>query len=156
VAFAGDTYCESRNECMDYYWKICHGLPGDGQTRDAVGTPLISIQERYNTLSNIMIETYEHGIPTTFYDSQAIDGEAWQQQGNRPGARLPVRRGPGENINNIVDTTQSGTPPESLVVYASDMLGPVAQFVMGLYPALFGADTGNDTASGYAMQRDQA
>ena len=156
VAFAGDTYCESRSECMDYYWKVCHGIPGDGQTRDAVGTPLISIQERYNTLSNIMIETYENGIPTTFFDSQAIDGEAWQQQGNRPGAKLPVRRGPGENINSIVNTTQAGTPPESLVNYAADILGPVAQFVMGLYPALFGGQTGQETASGYAMQRDQA
>lgn len=156
VAFAGDTYCEARDECMDYYWKVCHGTTGDGQMREAIGNSLISLQERYNTLSNIMQETYEYTIPTTFYAARAIDGEAWNDSGNRPGARLPVAVQPGESISALVDTTKAGTPPESLVQYASEMLGPVAQFVTGLFPALFGAEAGNETASGYAMQRDQA
>ena len=33
VAFAGDTYCESRNETMDDHWRVMHALPGDGQNR---------------------------------------------------------------------------------------------------------------------------
>jgi hypothetical protein len=141
---------------MDYFWTMCHGLPGDGQARDAVGTPAISLQERYNTMSNIIQETYEYGIPTTFFDSQAIDGEAWAQQGNRPGSRMPVRKNPGESISQLVETTRSGTPPESLVQYLNELIGPTAQMILGLYPALFGGQTGQETASGYAMQRDQA
>jgi hypothetical protein len=36
-------------------------------------------------------------------------------------------------------------------------MGPVAQFLTGAFPALFGgAMTNNDTAAGYAMARDQA
>ena len=53
VAFAGDTYCESRNETMDDCWRVMHALPGDGQNRPSVGDSLLQIQERYNTLSNI-------------------------------------------------------------------------------------------------------
>jgi len=63
VAFAGDTYCESRNETMDDCWRVMHALPGDGQNRPSVGDSLVQIQERYNTLSNIQAETYEYGIP---------------------------------------------------------------------------------------------
>src|SRR5271166_2230834 len=30
VGFAGDVYCESRNESMDDHWRVLHALPGDG------------------------------------------------------------------------------------------------------------------------------
>jgi len=50
IAFAGDTYCESRNETMDDRWRVMHALPGDGQSRPSVGDSLVQIQERYNTL----------------------------------------------------------------------------------------------------------
>ena len=54
VAFAGDTYCESRNENMDDHWRVLHALPGDGSSgRPALGDALISVQERFNTLSNL-------------------------------------------------------------------------------------------------------
>jgi hypothetical protein len=60
VAFAGDAYCESRSENMDDHWRVLHALPGDGSSgRPALGDSLISVQERFNTLSNLQIETYE-------------------------------------------------------------------------------------------------
>ena len=59
VAFAGETYCESRNESMDDRWRVMHALPGDGQNRPSVGDSLVQIQERLIlTLSNIQAETY--------------------------------------------------------------------------------------------------
>ncbi|MFZ0416290.1 MAG: hypothetical protein WAM15_15735, partial [Candidatus Acidiferrales bacterium] len=30
VAFAGDVYCESRNENVDDHWRVMHAMPGDG------------------------------------------------------------------------------------------------------------------------------
>src|SRR5207245_1126636 len=56
VAFAGETYCESRNESMEDCWRVMHALPGDGQNRPSVGDSLIDVQERYNTLSNMQAE----------------------------------------------------------------------------------------------------
>ena len=32
IAFAGDVYCESRNENMDDHWRVLHALPGDGSS----------------------------------------------------------------------------------------------------------------------------
>ena len=60
VAFAGDVYCESRSENMDDHWRVLHALPGDGSSgRPALGDSLISVQERFNTLSNLQAETYD-------------------------------------------------------------------------------------------------
>src|SRR6516225_1167120 len=53
VAFAGDTYCESRNENMDECWRVLHALPGEGQNRPAVGSSMIDIQEQVNDYANI-------------------------------------------------------------------------------------------------------
>lgn len=157
VAVAGRTYCESRNESMDDHWRVCHALPGSGQSRDAVGHDLISIQERYNTLTNIEIETHEHGIPTTWVDSQVIDTDAWAKSQPRPGYKIPTRGRPGLPMAASFYTEETGKVSPQLTEHARDLMGPVAQFVTSLFPALFGGQlAGNDTASGYAMQRDQA
>ena len=48
IAFAGDVYCESRNENIDDHWRVLHALPGDGSSgRPALGDSLISVQERF-------------------------------------------------------------------------------------------------------------
>ena len=44
MAFAGDVYCESRNENMDDHWRVLHALPGDGSSgRPALGDVMISV-----------------------------------------------------------------------------------------------------------------
>ena len=95
VAFAGDTYCESRNESMDDCWRVMHALPGDGQNRPSVGDSLVQIQERYNTLSNIQAETYEYGIPPIYADPQVLDFDALANQTAEPAAHYPARARPG-------------------------------------------------------------
>ena len=92
VAFAGDMYCESRNENVDDHWRVMHALPGDGQSgRPALGDSLISVQERYNTLSNMQTETYEYGIPPIYADPQVLDFDALQSQTAEPAAHYPAK-----------------------------------------------------------------
>jgi hypothetical protein len=99
VAFAGDAYCESRNENMDDHWRVLHALPGDGSSgRPALGDALISVQERFNTLSNLQIETYEYGIPPIYADSEVLDFDALQSQTAEPGAHYPARAKPGQPL----------------------------------------------------------
>ena len=157
VAFAGETYCESRNENMDDHWRVLHAMPGDGQDRPALGESLISVQERLNDLANIAIETYEYGIPSTFVDSEIIDLEALEEQTNAPGAIYPVHPRPGQPVGaGFYSTPQASLSPD-LLRHMSDLFGPVAQFLTGAFPALFGGEMENQkTASGYAMARDQA
>ncbi|HKM90785.1 MAG TPA: hypothetical protein VJX29_09225, partial [Candidatus Acidoferrales bacterium] len=157
VAFAGETYCESRNEGMDDHWRVVHAMPGDGQDRPALGESLISVQERLNDLANIAIETYEYGIPSTFVDAEIIDLEALEEQTNAPGAMYPVHPRPGQPVGaGFYATPQAQLSPDMLR-HMADLFGPISQFLTGAFPALFGGEMENTkTASGYAMARDQA
>ncbi len=158
AAFAGDAYLESRNENMDDHWRVMHALPGDGSSgRPAIGDALISVQERFNTLSNLQIETYEYGIPPIYADSEVLDFDALQNQTAEPGAHYPARAKPGQPLAAGFFQPAPAQIPPDLAAHAANLMGPVAQFLTGAFPALFGGVmTNNDTAAGYAMARDQA
>jgi hypothetical protein len=158
VAFAGDAYCESRNENMDDHWRVMHALPGDGSSgRPALGDALISVQERFNTLSNLQMETYEYGIPPIYADSEVLDFDSLQNQTAEPGVHYPARAKPGQSLAAGFFQPAPAEVPPDLAEHAANLMGPVAQFLTGAFPALFGgAMSNNDTASGYAMARDQA
>jgi len=157
VAFAGETYCESRNESMDDSWRVMHALPGDGQNRPSVGDSLIEVQERYNTLSNIQAETYDYGIPPIYADPQVLDFDALANQTSEPAAHYPARARPGMSLADGFFQPAPAQVPPDMLRYQQDLMGPIAQFLSGLFPAVFGGEMENvKTASGYAMARDQA
>ncbi len=157
VAFAGDTYCESRNESMDDRWRVMHALPGDGQNRPSVGDSLVQIQERYNTLSNIQAETYEYGIPPIYADPQVLDFDALANQTAEPAAHYPARARPGQPLAAGFFQPAPAQVPPDLVRHQQELMGPVAQFLTGMFPAVFGGEMESQkTATGYAMARDQA
>ncbi len=157
AAFAADTYCESRNESMDDRWRVMHALPGDGQNRPSVGDSLVQIQERYNTLSNIQAETYEYGIPPIYADPQVLDFDALANQTAEPAAHYPARARPGQPLASGFFQPAAAQVPPDLVQNQQELMGPVAQFLTGLFPAVFGGEMESvKTASGYAMARDQA
>jgi len=157
VAFAGETYCESRNESMDDHWRVMHALPGDGQNRPSVGDSLVQVQERYNVLSNIQAETYEFGIPPIYADPQVLDFDALQNQVAEPAAHYPARARPGQPLAAGFFQPAPAQVPPDMLRHQQDLAGPVAQFLTGLFPAVFGGEMQDvKTASGYAMARDQA
>ena len=159
VAFAGEAYLESRNESMDDHWRVMHALPGDGSStgRPSLGDSLISVQERFNTLTNLQMETYDYGVPPIYVDPEAIDVEATQYQTAEPGAVYPARPRPGMPLGASFFMPPPAQVPPDLVEHAQELMGPIAQFLTGAVPALFGGSMeGQKTATGYAMARDQA
>jgi hypothetical protein len=157
IAFAGDAYCESRNESMDDHWRVLHALPGDGQNRPSVGDSLVQVQERYNVLSNMQAETYEYGIPPIYADPQVLDFDALSNQVAEPAAHFPARARPGQPLAAGFFQPAPATVPPDMLRHQQDLIGPVAQFLTGLFPAIFGGNMEDvKTASGYALARDQA
>ena len=157
VGFAGDVYCEARNESMDDHWRVLHALPGDGQNRPSVGDSLVQVQERYNALSNIQAETYEYGIPPIYADPQVLDFDAIGNQTAEPAAHFPARARPGQPLAAGFFQPAPAQVPPDMIRHQQDLIGPVAQFLTGMFPALFGGNMEDvKTASGYAMARDQA
>jgi hypothetical protein len=157
VVFVGDTYCESRNECMDDHWAIMHALPGDGQNRPALGESLIPIQETFNDMMNISVSTYEYAIPATWVDQEAVDIDALQEQTSQPGAHIPAKKKVGEAMSDHFYTEPGASVSGDMIQFMENLQGPLAQFVTGALPSLFGGSMAdNETAAGYSMARDQA
>ena len=157
VAFAGDAYCEARNEGMDDHWRVLHALPGDGQNRPSVGDSLVQVQERYNALSNMQAETYEYGIPPIYADPQVLDFDSLANQVAEPAAHFPARARPGQPLSAGFFQPAPAQVPPDMVRHQQDLIGPVAQFLTGMFPAIFGGNMEDvKTASGYALARDQA
>jgi len=157
VAFAGEAYCEARSESMDDHWRVLHALPGDGQNRPSVGDSLVQVQERYNVLSNMQAETYEYGIPPIYADPQVLDFDALANQVAEPAAHFPARARPGQPLAAGFFQPAPAQVPPDMLRHQQDLIGPVAQFLTGLFPAVFGGNMEDvKTSSGYALARDQA
>jgi len=157
VAFAGEGYCESRNESKKDHWRVLQPLPGDGQNRPAVGSSLISVQERYNILSNTFQENAEFGIPPLYADPQVLDFDAVANQTAEPAAHYPARARPGQPLAAGFFQPQAGQLPPDTMEQMDKMFSGISQFLSGLFPAVFGgAMQGSKTAEEYAMARDQA
>src|SRR6202034_4782012 len=118
---------------------------------------LIRVQEGFTTLSNLQIETYEYGIPPIYADSEVLDFDSLQNQTADPGSHYPARAKPGQSLAAGFFQPEPAQVPPDLAEHAASLMGPIAQFLTGAFPALFGgAMADNSTAAGYSMARDQA
>ncbi len=155
--FSGEVYCEGSVESMDDHWKLYHAMPGRGMHRPGIGSSMISVQDRFNTFTNISAETYEYGIPITYRAADTFDEEANEDQRAEPGAEVPVMLAPGEDINNKIKQVRADSVSPDMYKHMMDLMGPIGQFLTGMYPALQGnPETGTDTLGGIAIQRDQS
>ena len=157
ACFADDVFCEAVEDSMDDHWRIMHAGPGDGQYRDPLVYDLISLQERLNTLKNLGMETYQHGIPTLFIDRDVVNPKAYADSGNRPGSILPAHGRAGQALSQAFHETSPASMSRDAINEGRELMTEDAQFIGGAYPAMFGGGAiNNETAAGYAMQRDQA
>jgi len=157
VEFTGTTYLTSRAESMDDHWVVRHAMPGEGQHRPGLGSSLVSVQDQFNTLTNIRAETYEYGIPVRYHDAGFISKEAMQDQRAEPGANVFGTLRAGDTIEGKVAQFRADSISPDMDKYMSDLRGPVMQLLTGQFPGLVGnPETGTDTKGGIQIQRDQA
>ena len=159
VDFAGFTYCQSRNESMNDHWRVLHAMPGDGQNKPSVGDCLIDVQERYNTLSNIQAETFELGIPPIYFNATQQNQDSIANQTSEPGVHIPVHARPGMSLADDVFQPDPAKEAATLMPTTEQLIGPVAQFLTGLFNAAAGGPmegVAGKTMGGYEIARDQS
>jgi len=158
MAFAGDVYCEARDEGLDDHWRTENAYPGDGQHRPSVGGPLIDVQDQYNSYANMMAETFEFGIPERYANPSTIDFDALPNTTVEPQAMYPaVPSTKGTPLGNDFYTPDPAVISAEVPQYMQELVGPVAQMLTGLFPAVFGGSMPDvKTAKAYSMARDQA
>lgn len=156
VVHNGDVYLESYEVDVDSCLDVIHALPGDGQSRGSIGQPMMALQDSANTGQNLIEEMFDHGIPTTYYDTRTdIDG--LNKQREMPGASRKAQGLQNQPLSSAFFQTAMVTPPASLMEYVENLKGPQSQFVTAMQPALNGAEMADQkTASGYAQARSMA
>ncbi len=152
----GDVHLESFEYDLDQHLDVLHAMPGDGMSRPSIGSSMMPLQDSINTSMNLIEETFDHGIPTTYYNKETnIDGLNKQQ--DRPGVSRKMVVPKGTTAEQNFFETAAINPSAQLLGYAENLRGPIAQFATGQQPAAFGAEMPDQkTASGYAQARNQA
>jgi len=157
--FCGDEYCGSENASMDDQLTIGFPGPGDGMSRPSIGKRVVPLQDVFNDELNLWHEAHDYCIPSLFMYSETGDLEAINEQISQPGNIIPFTSLPpgASSAESAFYASVLEGIPATLPNLIQFIQGPLAQFISGAFPALFGGDTGdNDTAKGIAIQRDQA
>lgn len=157
VTFIGSTMCEAKPESMNLHLEVLHANTGQGQNRSSLGKPEVPLQDSYNDCMNLTEETIRYGVPSTWYDQEAVDTDAIQEQISQPGNHLPAERQPGQKLEDSFYTEPQAEVSATTGEFLQNLQGPLSQFITGQQPALFGAQMEDQkTARGYAMARNQA
>src|SRR5262249_44607622 len=154
-----DVCCETANESMDKRWETMHTMQGEGQLRETLISAILPVQEQLNDCVNLLFETCMYGVPEGFADTDLLDMEARSAQGAQVGNITPTKQGLGPNmdIRSKLMFTPAVEPSQAMMKFIDMLMGYIRQLLSGDFPALSGGDTGsNDTASGIAIQRNQA
>jgi broad specificity phosphatase PhoE len=164
VVVAGSCFIGARNESMDDHCTLVQAYPGSGQNRIAIMSKVISIQKRLNNWLDLLNDYFIRTVPARYINSDIFNVEALKTQANRPGPYIPfsLRNTPEiTSPDQMVWVEQAPTHQPSMPEFIQTFLGDLPQLLSGALPSLFGARSNNegssrDTATGVAMQRDQA
>lgn len=158
ATFVGATLCESRDDAMNDHISLMQAIPSDGQGCTSLGQALVSVQIDFNDGMDLLMETMKYTIPATWVDENGVDIDALQEQASEPGAHYPLQnRQPMEPAANMFYTEEAAEFPAAYMQFMENLQGPLAQFLTGQLPALFGGNMEDQkTAHGYAQARDQA
>jgi len=160
VEFEGETFIDAYNLSMDDYLELAHAQNGDGMHRAALCSWLIPIQKVLNNWLDLANDYLVRGVPQKWMDAVMFNAEALKNQSNVAG-QIHTFNAPETPGTQVVGQYYFEEPalefPQQLVPLIQMFKDDLPQLLTGAFPALFGGDTGqNDTASGIAVQRDQA
>jgi predicted RNA-binding Zn-ribbon protein involved in translation (DUF1610 family) len=124
---------------------------------DPLCRPLVPIQEMRNQLDNLIMDTIEHGIPSTFADSEVLDFDAYGKFEPLPGYMFKAKPRPGKTLGESFYTEQKASVPREVGSYRQ-MLDKDAQFTVGSFPSLYGgpSEGKSRTLGEYQQSRQQA
>jgi hypothetical protein len=124
---------------------------------DPLCRPLVPIQEMRNQLDNLVMDTIEHGIPSTFADSEVLDFDAYGRFEALPGYMFKAKSRPGKTLGESFYTEQKAQVPREVGAFRA-ALDKDAQFTVGSFPSLYGgpSEGKSRTLGEYQQSRQQA
>lgn len=156
-------FAEGRPEMLDDHITITKGDLSRTIHGDPLGKPLIPLQDLENMVANLLTESLEHSVPSTFADPEILDFEVYSKQEVLPGMVYPSKTSltnPNRTMEDYFYTMKTSTLPKEGVDF-DRIVESKAQFVVGAFPSIFGGPQtqGSKTlgeyqeSRGYALQR---
>jgi hypothetical protein len=157
VAEVGKVFADAQDQDMDKYWSFSKTGLSDYLHSDALGQPLIPIQELRNINVNLTAETVEQSIGSFFADPDVLNFGVYAKHEARPGYIYPARPRPGQALDQSFFETGRATLSNEVVTFGQQ-LDKDGQFVVGDYPSLYGGpgEVASRTLGEYQQSRVQA
>lgn len=158
IAFA-DTQklLDARNERLDDHWEIGTAVEGSGAYTPAMGSSTISIQKRFNTVENFIMEWIEYSAAGagTFVNANVINYKALKSHRRAPGMIYPLRMGITQPIGNVL---KEGTPGQMAgeVFRYGDSLVKTGEFLSGAVPTVSGGTEQSLKPTTYISDKESA
>ena len=157
VAEVGKVFADADDQDMDKYWSVFKPGLADYLHADALGQPLIPVQELRNINTNLSAETIEQSIGSFFADPDVLNFGIYSKHEARPGLIYPARPRPGQALTESFFETGRATLSKEVGDFLQQ-LDKDGQFTVGDYPSLYGGpgEVASRTLGEYQQSRVQA
>lgn len=149
---------EITNESLDAHWHISANPLSEYLHADPLGKPLAPVQDLYNEVIDLQIETFEHAIPETHARADVVDFKKYAKEKAQPGMVYPAKDpGDGSTLSAAFHTIKTASVNEEYG-NALEMLDEKAQFLSSAFPSIYGgaSTSGSKTAREYTESRAMA
>lgn len=158
VVVVNDCFADACNEALDDCWTLTRNPLSDYVHFEPLGMSVTSTQDITSDLISLTLQTVEQGIQSSWADPQVMDFDAYRNSEASPGSYYPIKPQPaGTDISKgFYQTKAASLSPE--VMPFGEQVQNLGQLASGAFPSLggFQAEQGSNTASEYAMSRQQA
>jgi hypothetical protein len=117
------------------------------------------MQDLENTSLNLMVESFEHSVPSTFADPEILDFESYSKQEVSPGSVYPAKTplNSQKRLGDYFYELKTSSIPAEAVSF-DRMVENKSQFVVGAFPSIFGGPQteGSKTLGEYQESRNYA
>ena len=157
IAEVGKVLADVDDQDVDKYWSVFKPGLADYLHADALGQPLIPVQELRNITINLTAETVEQSIGSFFADPDVLNFGVYAKHEARPGYIYPARPRPGQALNQSFFETGRATLAKEVGDFLNQ-LDKDGQFTVGDYPSLYGGpgEVASRTLGEYQQSRVQA
>lgn len=157
-----DTFAEAIPDEMDKHWTLGKGDISRGVHGDPIARPLVPMQDLENSAVNLLTDSFEQSIPSTWASPEVVDFDLYGKQEATPGAINRIKNDISTNrkLDDYFYTLKPANLPAEGLEFER-LVESKGQFLVGSFPSIYGGPqaSGSKTlgeyqeSRGYALQR---
>jgi transcription elongation factor Elf1 len=156
VIYINDKVAEAYEEDLDEHWTVTIDPRAQTIHGEPIGTNLATIQDIRAEISELELQTMEHGISEVFFNKDLLDTDEYRKQQAKPGSMTPVVMEEGKRISDMMFETRT-TNANNEAGMLKRNYDQDAQFIIGSLPNIYGGDQpGDQTLGEFTKNRAQA